>query len=146
MMHELSRFYGSFGARGGRSIQNIPSLPLSFRGVGGGWRASSSNDGGMSDPRLKVSCRLFFFFSVCFPLVGNGIFFFIFFYFSWDIFYIPFKNAGWHQFGRLFRCGLLSGGTIVTLCVYGCKAPNVKLFVAIVRIIKNGANNHCSTR
>lgn len=78
MMHELSRFYGSFGARGGRSIQNIPSLPLSFRGVGGGWRASSSNDGGMSDPRLKVSCRLFFFFSVCFPLVGNGIFFFFF--------------------------------------------------------------------
>lgn len=117
------------------------SLPPSFRGVGGGWRASSSNDGGMSDPRLKVSCRLFFLYvSLWWGME------FLFFYFSWDIFYIPFKNAGWHQFGRLFRCGLLSGGTIVTLCVCGCKAPNVKLFVAIVRIIKNGANNHCSTR
>lgn len=72
MMHELSRFYGSFGARGvAASRTSLP--PLSVGSGEDGER--SSNDGGMSDPRLKVSCRLFF--SVCFPLVGNGIFIFL---------------------------------------------------------------------
>lgn len=77
-------------ALGGVAASRTSLPPLSVGSGEDGER--SSNDGGMSDPRLKVSCRLFFF--CMFPSGGEWNF-----YFSWDIFYIPFKNAGWHQFG-----------------------------------------------